>query len=190
MINIPLRISQVSFLSTLKKYNSIFLAFQPEPEQTSNTDCTCSFKYFEFGRQVGQAFHTKQSIVSVGQIEPDHQQKHLFDHFSVGANENANIELDVEQKRTLNYFRCVKYLISLSLLFRRQIGHGFFVECNRDGEIYLKSLTHGQLYIESNYLDREASVMPKDRLHRLYPNHVVKIFDLRWIFSFKFKFKL
>jgi len=47
----------------------------------------------------------------------------------------------------------------------------------------LKSLAHGQLYIESNYLDREASVMPRDRLHRLYPNHVVKIFDLRQAFD-------
>lgn len=142
-------------------------AFQPEPEQTADTDCTCSFKYFEFGQQIGQTFHTKHSIVSVGRVAPEQQQTKLFDHFDVG-NEIVEAELDAQEERTLSHFK-------------RQIGHGFFVECNRDGEIYLKSLAHGQLYIESNYLDREASVMPHDRLHRLYPNHVVKIFDLRFV---------
>jgi hypothetical protein len=77
--------------------------FQPEAEQ-KETDCTCSFKYFEFGHQVGAPFHTKHSIVSVGRLAPQPQPE-LVDHFAVGNTGESAEKLDVEQERVLNNFR-------------------------------------------------------------------------------------
>lgn len=46
--------------------------------------------------------------MSVGRVQPDPQQKHMFDHFGVGVEEHASKEgLDAQQERTLGHFRLV-----------------------------------------------------------------------------------
>ncbi|KAI6239405.1 Mothers against decapentaplegic-like protein [Aphelenchoides fujianensis] len=141
--------------------------FVPPPEE-SPTDCSCSFKYFEYGKQVGDVFHTKQPVVSVGRAMPRLEGLQA-EHFDLTARMPA---LDAaEEKQELRSFR-------------HRIGQGFFIECNPDGEVYLKNLSRsGRLYVEANYLDRETAVMPHDRVHCMYPLQVMKVFDVRQAFD-------
>ncbi|KAI6241093.1 Mothers against decapentaplegic-like protein 4-like protein [Aphelenchoides fujianensis] len=141
--------------------------FVPPPEE-SPTDCSCSFKYFEYGKQVGDVFHTKQPVVSVGRAMPRLEGLQA-EHFDLTARMPA-LE-DAEEKQELRSFR-------------HRIGQGFFIECNPDGEVYLKNLSRsGRLYVEANYLDRETAVMPHDRVHCMYPLQVMKVFDVRQAFD-------
>ncbi|KAI6177978.1 MH1 domain-containing protein [Aphelenchoides besseyi] len=145
--------------------------FRPEPAHIP-IDSSCSFKYFEFGQQIGPVFHSTRPVVSVGHavIDKSSTDGQSFDHFDLA---NAIVGLtgsNEDNERALHQFR-------------RQIGRGFFVECNRDGEIYVKNLASTNLFMESPYLDREAMVMPHDRIHCIYPNQIVKIFDMRQAFD-------
>ncbi|KAI6202708.1 hypothetical protein M3Y94_00472300 [Aphelenchoides besseyi] len=145
--------------------------FRPEPAHIP-IDSSCSFKYFEFGQQIGPVFHSTRPVVSVGHavIDESSTDGQSFDRFDL-ANAIVGLpDLNDGNERTLHQFR-------------RQISRGFFVECNRDGEIYVKNLASTNLFMESPYLDREAMVMPHDRIHCIYPNQIVKIFDMRQAFD-------
>lgn len=54
------------------------------------------------------------------------------------------------------------------------VGNGFSLDVNESGEVYLRCLAERPVFIESHYLHREATRIPRDAVHRVYQKSSVK----------------
>ncbi|CAD5211369.1 unnamed protein product [Bursaphelenchus xylophilus] len=141
----------------------------PQEEASGGLDRTCSFKYFELGRQRGPTFHGKNAVVAVGVMPPSMEHK-LCDFFSLTeAISQDDNEMPLNLQRFLNYNRS-------------RIGRGFMVETTREGDVYIKSVNSSGLLVTTGYLDREDSFTPNDRRHTLSEGQVMKVYDFKQAF--------
>lgn len=58
--------------------------------------------------------------------------------------------------------------------FRKNIGLGLIIQSTNDEEVFLQSISR-PVYVESNYLDREAMRTPGEACHTIYQNASIKV---------------
>ncbi|XP_062278028.1 mothers against decapentaplegic homolog 4-like [Scomber scombrus] len=118
----------------------------------------CSISYFELDVQVGEMFKVQSScpLVTVdGYVDPSGG-----DRFCLGQLSNVH--------RTAASHRA-----------RLHIGRGVTLECQGEGDIWMRCLSDHSVFVQSFYLDREAGRAPGDGVHKIYPGAYIKVFDLR-----------
>nr|XP_019963809.1 PREDICTED: mothers against decapentaplegic homolog 4-like isoform X3 [Paralichthys olivaceus] len=133
----------------------------PYPQPVSNhpgPEFWCSISYFELDIQVGEIFKVQSSypLVTVdGYVDPSGG-----DRFCLGQLSNVH--------RSATSHRA-----------RLHIGRGVQLECRGEGDVWMRCLSDHSVFIQSYYLDCEASGAPGDRVRKIYPGACIKVFDLR-----------
>ncbi|KAH7642233.1 smad/Smad4 homolog Medea isoform X2 [Dermatophagoides farinae] len=128
------------------------LSNQPLPEYW------CSIAYFELDQHVGETFKVPSNFNSVtidGYVDPSGGNR-----FCLGALSNVHRAEPSEKARL-------------------HIGKGVKLDLQGEGDVYLSCLSDHSVFLQSYYLDREAGRQPGDAVHKIYPETLIKVFDLK-----------
>ncbi|XP_031776650.1 mothers against decapentaplegic homolog 4-like isoform X1 [Nasonia vitripennis] len=160
-----------NLLATLKGVNNggevagnIRTGSAPERPWISRTplpDEWCSIAYFELDTQVGETYKVNkafQTITIDGYLDPFSKNR-----FCLGA--LSNIHRTERSEKT-----------------RLHIGKGVQLELRGEGDVWLKCQSHNSVFVQSQFLDREAGRAPGDICHKVYPATHIKVFDLNQCF--------
>lgn len=55
------------------------------------------------------------------------------------------------------------------------IGKGIRIECQNEGDIWIRCNSEQAVFLQSYYLDREAGRAPGDAVHKIYPQACIKV---------------
>lgn len=130
----------------------LVLSRQPTPK------FWCSIAYFELDTQVGETFmvpSSKPNVIVDGYVDPSHGNR-----FCLGA--LSNVHRTEQSEKT-----------------RLHIGKGVQLILRGEGDLWLSCFSENSVFVQSNYLDREAGRAPGDTVHKIYPSASIKVFDLR-----------
>ncbi|KAH7697747.1 MH2 domain-containing protein [Aphelenchoides avenae] len=130
----------------------------PEKPQTlPDLTSMCSMRYFHFDREIGATFHAQTRAICCCASDPQLENKELFVLPPLDSIDGLSMEKLQQIEKS-----------------RQRVGSGFSLDVNESGEVYLRCLAERPVFIESHYLDREATRIPRDAAHRVYQKSSVK----------------
>ncbi|OXU24444.1 hypothetical protein TSAR_011483 [Trichomalopsis sarcophagae] len=134
---------------------------RPWISRTPLPDEWCSIAYFELDTQVGETYKVNKAVQTItidGYLDPFSKNR-----FCLGA--LSNIHRTERSEKT-----------------RLHIGKGVQLELRGEGDVWLKCQSHNSVFVQSQFLDRQAGRVPGDICHKVYPATHIKVFDLNQCF--------
>lgn len=117
----------------------------------------CSVQYFELDHKVGETFKVIAQYREVkidGYVNPSEPNR-----FCLGQLSNVH-RTEASEKARLH------------------VGKGVKLTLSGEGDVWLECQSQHPVFVQSQYLDKEAKREPGDAVHKIFPGTHLKVFDL------------